>query len=461
MSSRPLISDATAEILARHLSPAFSRRALLGAGAAGALLGTPLAAFAANAPSSADSAPEITVDQAHQAPIPIVISNFGPGLGSRISGVIANDLSSTGLFRVMEGELSANSQPDFAALKARGVRAAVAGSAAGSGSVRVDMRLWDVLSGQQLQGTSYTASDANWRQIAHLIADVIYQRLLGEPGYFNTRIAYIARTGPRRHQTTRLAIMDQDGANAHMLTSGQWLTLEPRFNPAGTKLAFLSYAQNRPRVYLLDLVSGRQSLLGAFEGISYAPRFAPDGRSIILAVTTSTGGSDIYTVDLATQTRHRLTSAPGVIDTSPCYSPDGRQIVFNSDRGGNPQLYVMSASGTGAHRISYGKGHYGSPVWSPRGDLIAFTRLSHGGFSLGVMNPDGTGERILTQGFTVESPSFAPNGRALVFCRQSAAGAGGAGFSSTLGVIDVAGFNEHVLPTSTGASDPAWSPFRK
>ncbi|TPW36549.1 Tol-Pal system beta propeller repeat protein TolB [Oecophyllibacter saccharovorans] len=461
-STPPLITDP----LADHLAPLpLTRRSVLGRGLAGAaLLGTSLAALPTDARAQSGGEPgagEITVDQAHQAPIPILIPDFGPGLGDRISQVISNDLSSTGLFRVIPGgSLPANARPDFAALKARGVRAAVAGSATGDGSVRVEMRLWDVLSGQQLQGTAYTASEANWRQIAHLIADVIYERLLGEPGYFNTRIAYIARTGPHRHQETRLAIMDQDGANPHMLTDGRWLTLEPRFDPSGSQLAFLSYANNRPRVYLYNLRSGQQSLLGSFEGISYAPRFAPNGQSIILAVTTPNGGSDIYTIDLASHSRRRLTSAPGVIDTSPCYSPDGRQIVFNSDRGGSPQLYIMNADGSGAHRISYGQGHYGSPVWSPRGDLIAFTRINHGAFSLGVMNPDGTGERILTQGFTVESPSFAPNGRAIVFCRQSASGSGGAGFSSRLGVIDVAGFNEHELPTSTGASDPAWSPFR-
>ncbi|OOL18356.1 translocation protein TolB [Bombella intestini] len=452
-------SDTEAELLQKHLS----RRSLLGGVAAGGVLVTPLALLGSrSARAASGNAPaEITVAGAHQAPIPIVIPDFGPGLGNQISSVISSDLSSTGLFQVMGGTVPASVQPDFSALKARGARVAVAGSAAGSDHVRVEVRLWDVVAGQQMEGRAYTASPSNWRRIAHIIADSIYKRLLGEDGYFDTRIAYISRTGPRRHQATRLAIMDQDGANAHMLTNGNWLTLEPRFSPISEQLAFLSYANNRPRVYVYDLNTGQQTILGTFEGISFAPRFSPDGRSIILSATTKDGGADLYLIDLATQHRRRLTSAPGVIDTSPCFSPDGQSIVFNSDRGGSPQLYVMSANGGNAHRISYGNGHYGSPVWSPRGDQIAFVRIGSGGFTLGVMGPDGVGERSLTQGFTVESPSFAPNGRALAFCRQNAAGAGGAGFTSSVAVIDVAGFNEHIIPTTTGASDPAWSPLRR
>ncbi|MCX5619593.1 Tol-Pal system beta propeller repeat protein TolB [Bombella pollinis] len=451
-------SDAEAGFLQKHLS----RRSLMGGVAAGGVLATPLGLLGGRAYASGEAAPaEITVANAHQAPIPIVVPNFGAGLGDQISSVITADLSSTGLFEVLGGDVPASRQPDFHALKARGARVAVAGSATGADNVRVEMRLWDVLAGQQMTGRAYTASQSNWRRIAHIIADEIYKRLLGEDGYFDTRIAYIARTGPRRHQTTRLAIMDQDGANAHMLTNGSWLTLEPRFSPISEKLAFLSYANNRPRVYVYDLNSGQQTILGTFEGISFAPRFSPDGRSIILSATTRDGGADLYLIDLATQHRRKLTGTPGVIDTSPCFSPDGRSIVFNSDRGGSPQLYVMSADGGNVRRISYGNGHYGSPVWSPRGDQIAFTRIGHGGFSLGLMGPDGVGERTLTEGFTVESPSFAPNGRALAFCRQNAAGTGGSGFTSTIEVIDVAGFNEHSIPTTTGASDPAWSPLRR
>ncbi|MFT9026908.1 Tol-Pal system beta propeller repeat protein TolB [Acetobacter indonesiensis] len=449
MNTRPLISDQEADNLVSFLG----RRTLMGAGlAAGGLLATPLSAFAA---ASAPEA-EITVDQARTAPIPIILPNFGGGLGAQIAEVLANDLTNTGLFKVLPGGASSGS-PDFSSAKSMGARALVTGTVSGSGSVRVEMRLWDVLTQQQIQGTAYTTSSANWRRIAHIVGDVIYERMLGEKGYFDTRIAFIARSGARAHQRTRLAIMDQDGANSRMLTAGNWLTLTPRFNPVKDQVAFMSYANNRPRVYLFDLASGRQQILGEFAGISFAPRFAPDGRSVVLSVTRN-GGSDLFVVDLASGSRRQITSS-GAIDTSPSYSPDGSQIVFNSDRGGTPQLYIMSASGGGARRISYGHGTYGSPVWSPRGDLIAFTRIANGSFSLGVMNPDGTGERIMTEGFTVESPSFCPNGRVLAYCRQSRAGAGGAGFNSTIGMVDITGFNDRVLPTPGQASDPAWSPL--
>lgn len=451
MSTRPLISDQEADALVGALR----RRTLLGASvAAGGILATPLAAFAASKPAPEA---EITVDQARTAPIPIIIPDFGGGLGQQMAEVLTNDLNNTGLFKVIPGSSSA-AKPDFATAKGLGAHAQVTGSVTGSGaSVRVEMRLWDVLSQQQIQGTAYTTSSANWRRIAHIVGDVIYERMLGEKGYFDTRIAFISRSGPRGHQRTRLAIMDQDGANARMLTAGNWLTLTPRFSPAKDQIAFMSYANNRPRVYLFDLNTGRQQILGDFQGISFAPRFSPDGRSVLLSVTRN-GGSDLYAVDLASGARRQLT-ASGAIDTSPCYSPDSAQIVFNSDRGGSPQLYIMPAGGGNAQRISYGQGTYGSPVWSPRGDLIAFTRIAGGMFSLGVMQPDGTGERIMTEGFTVESPSFCPNGRVLAYCRQSRAGAGGSGFSSTIGMVDITGFNDRVLPTPEGASDPAWSPL--
>jgi TolB protein len=226
------------------------------------------------------------------------------------------------------------------------------------------------------------------------------------------------------------------------------------------QIAFMSYQNNRPRVYLYDLSSGRQSQLGEFEGMSFAPRFSPDGESCILSVTHG-GGSDIFVVDNATHSPRRLTSS-GSIDTSPCYSPDGSQIVFNSDRGGDQQLYVMSASGGGARRISFGKGRYATPVWSPRGDLIAFTRLSVASatFAIGVMQPDGTGERILSESYSVEGPTFAPNGRVLMFWRETrSVDSRGDGFSSRLVSIDITGFNERQVPTPTDASDPAWSPL--
>ncbi len=459
--------------LAPGAGPRLGRR---GFAATGLLLASPFAAGAQPAPGAAATPgnAEIVVDQARQAPIPIAVPSLGAGLGDQMTAVINNDLESSGLFRPLGAAAwaappptppfapdpapSADS-PDFATFRALGARALVTGSVTqGGAGVVAAIRLWDVNAGQQLQGTQYSTGAGNWRRIAHQIADSIYQRMLGEPGYFDTRIAYVAVSGGRAHLTTRLAIMDQDGANNRDLTGGQWLVHTPRFHPTRNELAFLSYANDRPRVYLLDLGSGREQLLGEFEGISFAPRFSPDGASVILSATRG-GGSDIFVVDLASRRQRQLTSS-GAIDTSPCYSPDGSQIVFVSDRGGSPQLYVMGAGGGGGRRISYGSGQYGSPAWSPRGDLIAFIRIGGGGFSLGVMGPDGSGERILQQGFSVDTPSFCPNGRVIAYCAQTAAtSASGSGFSSRIASIDIAGFNPRPISTPGGGADPAWSPL--
>ncbi len=431
------------------------RRALLAGLAVSAL---PLAGRAQGV-GTGNQQPEITVDRARTAPIPIAIPNFpGSQLGTDMVGVITRNLERSGLFRPVAGSGDTGDTPNFQAWKAAGAQALVTGKVEGGGNaVRVEFRLWDVLPGQQIQGTAYTTTSTNWRRIAHIISDVIYERLLGEKGYFDTRIVYIAGTGPRDRRVKRLAVMDQDSANNRFLTDGAWLALTPRFHPTRDQVVYMSYQNNRPRVYTLELGSGAQRLLGEYDGMTFAPRYAPDGNQIVMSVTRG-AGSDIVTAGAGGGRGRQLTNS-GAIDTSPCFSPDGSQIVFNSDRGGDQQLYVMDSGGGGVRRISFGRGRYATPVWSPRGDLIAFTRLNGGTFGIGVMRPDGSGERILSESFSVEGPTFAPNGRVLMFYRSSAAGAGGAGYSSRLVSIDITGFNERPVPTSTDASDPAWSPL--
>ncbi len=429
------------------VTPILGRRGVL-AGTA-TMLAAPAWAQQATGPTAA-----ITVDRARTDPIPIGIPTMGGDLGGQITDVISADLQRSGLFKPVGGGAAAGDTPDFTAWKATGAQALVTGNASGG---RVEFRLWDVPVGQQIQGTAYTTAAGNWRRVAHIIADVIYERLLGEKGYFDTRIVYVAGSGPRDRRVKRLAIMDQDSENNRYLTDGSWLVLTPRFHPTIDEIVFMSYANNRPRVYSFNLGSGAQRVLGEFEGITFAPRFAPDGSHVIMSVTRGSG-SDIVTVGLNGGGGQRLTNS-GAIDTSPCYSPDGSQIVFNSDRGGDQQLYVMGAGGGGAKRISFGSGQYATPVWSPRGDLIAFTRLGSS-FAIGVMHPDGSGERILSESFDVEGPTFCPNGRVLMFFRESAARDNrGSGYSSRLVSIDITGFNERAVPTAGDASDPAWSPL--
>ena len=325
------------------------------------------------------------------------------------------------------------------------------------GRLKVDFRLWDIFGEQQMVGLQFATTPENWRRIAHLISDAIYERITGEKGYFDTRIVFIAESGPKLNRRKRLAVMDQDGANPVFLTQGDYLVLTPRFNPTAQMIAYMSYIGGRPRVYLFDIETGRQEVLGNFPNMTFSPRFSPDGKSVVMALETN-GNSEIYVMDLATRTSKRLTNDPG-IDTAPSFSPDGKQIAFESNRGGSQQIYVMNADGSGVHRISFGPGKNGTPVWSPRGDLIAFTKINGGAFHVGVMRADGSGERMLSTGWQDEGPTWAPNGRVIMYTRTLPTGPGGIGGGSQIWSVDVTGRNERRVLTPGDASDPAWSPL--
>ncbi|MGH7065470.1 MAG: Tol-Pal system beta propeller repeat protein TolB [Stellaceae bacterium] len=416
-----------------------------------------------NAPSRAELRIDITSGKVE--PMPIAIQAFvGDQAGQQITQVISADLDRSGLFRTLDPRsfiqnvAAGDTQPRFGDWRQINAQALVTGSAQGQpdGRLRVEFRLWDVFAEQQLTGFGYTTTRQNWRRIAHIIADEIYKRITGEDGYFDTRIVYVAESGPAQNRVKRLAIMDQDGADNRYLTNGRALVLTPRFSPTAQEITYLSYANGAPRVYLLNIDTGQQEAIGDFPGMTFAPRFSPDGNRVVLS-RAENGVSNIYVFDLRTHRMTRLTSTQA-IDTSPCYSPDGSKIVFNSDRGGSQQLYTMSASGGGIKRISFGSGKYGTPVWSPRGDMIAFTKIG-GSFAIGVMRPDGSGERLLANGFLVEGPSWAPNGRVLIYFSQSPSDSSGAGGSPHLYSVDLTGYNQREVPTPGAASDPAWSPL--
>lgn len=439
-----------------------SRRDLLAAGAgigAGLLL-----------PSLARAQTRFTVTEGNVAPLPIAIPNFVAGspadgeVGAGVAQVITNNLKRSGLFApidqaaFIEKIVNIDAAPQFQSWKTINAQALVTGrmTRQGDGRLKAEFRLWDVTSGQQLIGQQYFTSPEYWRRIAHIISDQVYEKLTGDKGYFDSRVVFVDETGSKERRVKRLAMMDQDGANVRYLTRGSDLVLTPRFSPSTQEITYMEFGQGDPRVYLFNIETGQREIVGNFPGMSFAPRFSPDGQRVIMSLQQG-GNSNLFVMDLRSKSTTRLTDTPA-IDTSPSYSPDGTRICFESDRGGKPQIYVMPATGGPAQRISFSKddagGSYSTPVWSPRGDYIAFTKQGGGQFSIGIMKPDGSGERILTSGYHNEGPTFAPNGRLLMFFRDP----GGSGGPS-LFTVDISGRNEQRVPTPGFASDPAWSPL--
>ncbi len=427
--------------------------------------------------NTANALVEVDITRGNLDPLPIAVSplyiesgsldvkqgdKIIKNIGEEISKIIEVNFKRSGLFNPLKKN-SFVQNPDIAHVKPRfedwrliKAQALVTGKVkVTENKLRVEFRLWDVVASKEMIALAFSTTQDNWRRIAHIISDKIYQRLTGEKGYFDTRIIYVSETGPKTQRYKKLAIMDQDGANVKYLTLGNELVLTPRFNPQNQLVTYLSYFRNLPRVYLLDIETGVQEVVGDFPGMTFAPRFSPDGKKIIMSFAKD-GNSDIYTMDINTREVEKITDHTS-IDTSPSYSPDGKYICFNSDRSGLQQIYVMRSDGSNVKRITFGKGLYGTPVWSPRGDLIAFTKVHKGKFYIGVMRPDGTGERLLTENFYQEAPSWSPNGRVLIFYRETKSDSQGQGFSAKLWSIDLTGYNERLIETETDGSDPSWS----
>jgi TolB protein len=409
---------------------------------------------------------QLDVTSGNFQPVPIAIPDFLGGAPSdnetaaAVSQIITSNLKRSGLFAPIEPAAfiekiaSVDSLPRFPDWRAINAQLLATGRVTrqADGRLKAEFRLWDVLGGQQMAGQQYFTTPDNWRRIAHIISDAIYERVTGEKGYFDTRIVFVDETGSAERRVKRLAIMDQDGANVRYLTRGDELVLTPRFSPSTQEITYMAYGQGDPRVYLLNIETGQREIVGNFPGMSFAPRFSPDGQRVIMSLQEGSN-ANIFVMDLRSKAMTRLTDT-AAIDTAPSYAPDGGRLCFESDRGGQPQIYIMAASGGPAQRISFGEGRYSTPVWSPRGDYIAFTRQAEGKFAIGVMKPDGSGERILTEGFHNEGPTFAPNGRVIMFFRDPGGNSG-----PSLFTIDMAGRNELRVPTPSFASDPAWSPL--
>ena len=429
----------------------FTRRSALKLGlAGGALLATAPMAFAQL---------RIVVEGANFQPLPIAIPDFSssdPSFGREIAEIVRANLRRSGLFLPLDpaslpvqvGDV--NNEPDFTVWRTANVDALVMGSVERGGQISSSVRVWDTQQGTQVVGAVYNSDPNAARRIAHIVSDAIYSQLSGGSGYFDTRVIYVAESGPKANRVRRLAIMDQDGANAQYLTDGTTMALTPRFSPGGDLVTYMNFAEGNPQVYLLQLSTGQQQRLANVGAMTFAPRFSPDGGTVAFSVEQG-GATNIYSIATTGGQPSQLTSG-AAIDTGPSYSSDGSRIVFESDRGGSPQIYMMGAGGGNAQRISFGQGSYSTPVWSPTGDLIAFTRQSGGQFHIGIMNPDGSGERLLYSSFHAEGPTWAPNGRVIMFFQDP-----GGNDGPRLMSVDIWGRAAQTVPTESYASDPAWS----
>ncbi len=395
-------------------------------------------------------------------PMPIAVADFAgeASLGSLVSGVVTNDLKRSGYFTPVDRakfpeQPGFDAVPRFEAWRSAGVQGLIVGRVTRdpSGHLKTEFRLWDVGAGQQMSGQQYTTDAANARRVGHIISDAVYTKITGIGPFFDSRVAFVDESGPKERRRKRLAIMDQDGANVRYLTSGEMSVVAPRYSPATQSIAFMAQPNGQqPKVQTINLETGARQVVGDFPEMSSSPRFAPDGRRLVMSLQDG-GNSSIYAVDLGSKATTRITNS-GAIDTSPSYSPDGREIVFESDRGGQQQIYVMGADGSNPRRISFGEGSASQPAWSPRGDYIAFTRQRAGGFAICVMKTDGSGERVLTEGFHNEGPTWAPNGQYVMFFRDPGGQAGG-----KIYMVDITGRVEQPVPTPSFASDPTWSPL--
>jgi TolB protein len=398
---------------------------------------------------------EIIGAGANQIPIAIVPFRAEAGTPQALTPVIAADLTRSGLFKTVDpgGVVPVPHEPDqvnYAQWKSRNAEALVIGSVTPMADGRFDIRfrLMDVVKGTQLAGFVYQASAAQLRLTAHKIADVIYEKLTGDKGVFATRITYIVKRGNR----FELQVSDADGYGAQTVLASNEPIISPSWSPDGTRLAYVSFERKKPVVYVQSLTSGQRAPVANFLGSNSAPAWAPDGRRLAV-VLTKDGGSQIFTIDAEGRGQPvRLTHTQG-IDTEPNWSPDGQWILFTSDRGGSPQVYRMSASGGQPQRLTFDGSYNVTPRHSPDGKSFTFIQRNGTRFNVAVQDFASRQIQVLTDGGVDESPSFAPNGRMILYASE-VKGRGILAAVSSDGRV-----KQRFTETNGDVREPAWGPL--
>ena len=389
--------------------------------------------------------------------IPVTIADFGgdPGMSRAVTSVIRSDLERSGLFKLVEQAqpgLTEASSIDFNAARSRGADAIAAGSVANSpdGRPEARFRLFDTNKQAQLAGAAFVTGAPQLRAAGHRIADVIYEKLIGEPGIFSTRIAYVVKAGINRFE---LQIADADGQNAQAALISKEPIISPAWSPNGAQLAYVSFENKKPVIYVHSLATGKRTVAANFKGSNSAPAWSPDGRKLAV-VLTKDGGSQLFTLNADGSGVARLTSS-GSIDTEPQFSPDGQFIYFTSDRGGSPQIYRVPTSGGAAQRVTFEGTYNVTPRLSPDGKAMAFITRGNGGFRLAVMDLASKQVQVLTDSFKDESPTFAPNGRMILIATEI----GGRG---VLSAVSIDGRIKQRLSVAAGdVREPAWAPYQR